>query len=155
MNKEITVEGLLAEALKNTVDALQALSDAFTGYTLRPNAKLPRGARKRDKEGGKLIISLHPLDAITEQHRGDPYGELDAACAWITEHACAQLDKVEVAAHRYTHRKTVEQEQRTMDWLRTTWPYEYTLHARVLGKQFAWETISETDTITVQRRIEL
>ena len=102
----------LSDAIEGLAGAFQAFADALRGYKIMRSALVPRGEMRRFEDGGKIIVAMHPLDAITAENVGDPLTELDEALAWITERAHAELDTLLSAAGNRAMLGAVRQRER-------------------------------------------
>lgn len=154
MTTETRVPGF-SDIINSVAETIQGLSDAIRGYTIRPAATVPRGERTRIRtDGGQLVICMHPLDAITEAHAGDPHKELEEALAWIVEQAHDELDKLIADAHLAVVVGTMRQDDRMNAWLLEHRMTEDDLLLAANGmKAYQWVTVRQLDGALIQKRV--
>lgn len=88
----------LGDLVAGLAEAFRGFADALRGYEIHRSALVKRGKPVRFERDGRIIVAMHPLDAIEIENRDDPEIWLDEALGWITERAHRELDSILVDA---------------------------------------------------------
>lgn len=102
----------LSDFIEGAAAAFQKFADALRGYEIHRSALVKRGEPVRFEDQGRVIVSMHPLDAIEIENRDDPEIWLDEALGWITERAHRELDSILVEATNRANLGKIRQAER-------------------------------------------